>query len=220
MKRLISMLGAALVAAVMTLPSFAADAPKGFFEPAPVPLFQWSGFYAGINGGYGWGQSNWSAGSGSPAGGLIGGTIGFNVQTGAIVFGAEGDIDASWIRGTNSGGAGVCGGGACEFQNSWIATARGRVGYAFDRALFYVTAGGAFGDMQILANGLTQTTGRAGWTIGAGLEYEVLGPWSAKLEYLYVDLGDANCGAATCGVSTTVNFNTSIFRFGINYRFW
>jgi outer membrane immunogenic protein len=53
-----------------------------------------------------------------------------------------------------------------------------------------------------------------------GLEYELLGPWSAKVEYLYADLGTASCGAATCGIDTSVSFKTSIIRFGVNYRFW
>jgi outer membrane immunogenic protein len=94
------------------------------------------------------------------------------------------------------------------------------VGYAFDRALLYVTAGGAFGDVQMTAGGTTATVERAGWTAGVGLEYGILGPWSAKVEYLYADLGNATCGAASCGVDTSVSFKTSIVRFGVNYRFW
>ncbi len=65
------------------------------------------------------------------------------------------------------------------------------------------------------ANGLSATDDRAGWTIGTGLEYAILGPWSAKVEYLY-----ANLGSGTCGAATTVDFKTSIIRFGVNYRFW
>ena len=53
-----------------------------------------------------------------------------------------------------------------------------------------------------------------------GLEYGILGPRSAKIEYLYADLGNATCGAASCSVDTSVSFNTSIVRFGVNYRFW
>jgi outer membrane immunogenic protein len=226
MKRLIPTLGAALLAAAMALPAFAADVPKGYFGPAPAPgpLLSWNGFYAGINGGYGWGTSDWSssitAGSTSPAGGLIGGTIGFNVQSGAFVFGLEGDIDGSWIRDSNSTGTGICSGSGCQIQNSWFATARGRLGYAAGRALLYVTAGGAFADVQMSTTGLTATADRAGWTVGAGVEYAILGPWSAKLEYLYADLGSASCGAATCGIDTAVDFRTSIIRLGVNYRFW
>jgi len=58
-----------------------------------------------------------------------------------------------------------------------------------------------------------------GWTVGAGLEYAFLGDWSAKLEYLYADLGDTTCEAAVCGVDSTVNPKLNIVRAGLNYRF-
>ena len=219
-----------LLAGLVALPAFAADMPEGYPVPPPpsaaerIPLINWNGFYLGANAGYGWGQSDWGStvttGSTSPGGGLFGGTIGFNAQGDAFVFGVEGDIDGSWIRDSNSTGTGICGGIGCGIQTSWFATARGRLGYAAGRALFYVTAGGAFGDIQMSTNGLTATADRAGWTVGGGIEYAILGPWSAKLEYLYADLGTATCGAATCGVNTSVNFKDSIVRVGVNYRFW
>ncbi|HJS60447.1 MAG TPA: outer membrane beta-barrel protein, partial [Pseudolabrys sp.] len=151
---------------------------------------------------------------------LFGGTVGFNVQNWGLVFGVEGDLAGNWMRNNTSSGTGICAVPGCTVQTSWFGTARGRVGYAFDRALFYVTAGGAFGDVQMTAGGPTATVERAGWTAGAGLEYGILGPWSAKIEYLYADLGNATCGAASCGVDTSVSFKTSIVRFGVNYRFW
>ena len=211
-----------LLAFATAAPSLAADMPGSYGEPAYGPAyFSWYGFYLGLNGGYGWGTSNWSGsaltGTVNPAGPMFGGTVGFNMQTGAFVFGVEGDVDGNWMKSSNS--TGVCAFG-CGIQTSWFATARARVGYAFDRALFYVTAGGAFGDVQISANGLTGTESRAGWTVGTGLEYSVLGPWSAKVEYLYADLGSTTCGPDICGVSTGVDFKTSIIRFGVNYRFW
>ena len=231
MKRLIRILGATLLTALLALPTFAADLPKTYYVPQPppppgepIPLIKWNGFYIGINAGYGWGQSDWSSsvttGSTSPGGGLFGGTVGFNVRTGAFVFGVEGDIDGSWIRDSNSTGTGICSAAGCGIQTSWFGTARGRLGFAVDRALLYVTAGGAFGDVQMLTNGLTATADRAGWTVGGGIEYAILGPWSAKLEYLYADLGSAPCGAATCGIDTAVSFKDNIVRVGVNYQFW
>ncbi len=198
--------------------------PGGYREPYVAPAPGWSGFYVGLNAGYGWGTTDWNssvtAGSNSPSGGLFGGTIGFNGQSGAFVFGVEGDVAGNWMRDANSIGTGICSAPGCGIQTSWFATARGRVGYAFDRALFYATAGGAFGDVQMMANGGTATVDRTGWTAGVGLEYAILGPWSAKAEYLYADLGSASCGAATCGIDTTVTFKTNIIRLGVNYRFW
>lgn len=225
MNRFVLNVGACALAFAVSSRSLAADMPGHYQEPADVaPAFSWGGVYAGINTGYGWGQSDWSSsvttGSNSPAGGLFGGTIGFNAQTGAFVFGLEGDVDANWMRDSNSTGTGICSVPGCAIQTSWFATARGRVGYAFDRALLYLTAGGAFGDIQMSTNNLTANADRAGWTVGGGIEYAILGPWSAKVEYLYADLGSVGCGAATCGIDTTVGFKTNIVRLGVNYRFW
>jgi len=62
---------------------------------------------------------------------------------------------------------------------------------------------------------------KAGWTAGAGVEYAFMGNWSAKLEYLYVDLGSATCGMATCGfpADESINFKANLVRAGLNYRF-
>jgi len=130
-----------------------------------------------------------TAGSKSPAGPLFGGTAGANFQMGNWVLGVESDIDGNWMRDSNSTGSGICSFGGCAIQTSWFATARGRVGYAFDRALLYLTFGGAFGDVQMSVGSLCATSSRAGWTIGTGIEYAFLGPWSVKLEYLHSSLG-------------------------------
>lgn len=145
MKRFILAAGACALAFASILPSFAADMPCGrYAEPAPS-YFSWSGFYVGLNGGYGWGTSNWSsdvtAGSADPAGGLFGGTVGFNVQNWGLVFGVGGDLAGNWMRNNTSSGTGICAVPGCTVQTSWFGTARGRVGYAFDRA-FVLRHGG------------------------------------------------------------------------------
>ena len=113
----------------------AADLPR--YQPvAPVynPVYYWTGFYIGINGGGGWGESQWDGiNKFDLSGGLIGGTIGYNWQVGQIVVGAEGDIDWSGVKGTTTA---LCAAG-CETRNKWLATVRGRLGYAFDRFLPY-----------------------------------------------------------------------------------
>lgn len=213
---------ACLLGLATASPSFAADMPGGYREPYVSPIFSWSGFYVGLNAAYGWGTSDWTgsviSGSSSPAGGLFGATLGLNGQSGNFVFGLEGDVDGNWMRDSNS--TGFCSAMGCGIQTSWFATVRGRIGYAFDRALVYATVGGAFGDLQMSAAGLTVTSDRSGWTAGLGLEYAFLGPWSGKIEYLYSDLGTATCGTAVCGADTTVSFKTNMIRLGINYRFW
>ena len=214
---------AGLLALAMATPSFAADLPR----KAPVyttPVFSWSGVYVGINGGYGWGTSDWSsaatAGSPKPKGGLVGGTLGYNVQTGGLVWGLEGDLDYSWIKGTDTGGTGVCAAPGCETRNTYLATGRGRIGFAADRWLPYLTGGAALGGLKMSPNnGLSQTKSKFGWTLGGGVEYAVTGAWSVKAEYLYVDLGRTTCSAATCGIDTDVKFKENIVRTGLNYRF-
>jgi outer membrane immunogenic protein len=216
-----------LIAAVIAAPSFAADLPaptyRGPAYKGPVyvgPGFSWTGFYAGINGGYGFGKSNWegppTTGDFNVNGPLVGGTIGYNLQTGAWVWGAELDADYSWIKGSTTN---TCATG-CETRNTWLTTGRARIGYAWDRFLPYVTGGAAYGSVKATFAGNSETHDKFGWTLGGGVEYAFLGSWSAKLEYLYVDLGKASCSAATCGVASDVKFNTSLVRVGVNYRFW
>jgi outer membrane immunogenic protein len=187
-----------------------------------TPAYNWTGFYVGINGGGAFGRSTLSNAFGSTSydvtGGLVGGTIGYNYQINQLVLGIEGDIDWADISGNTS--SGICAGIACSTKNDWLGTVRGRIGYAFDRFMPYVTGGAAFGDVKTSVAGFSgQTDTKAGWTAGGGLEFAINGPWTAKVEYLYVDLGDDTCGAANCGLSTNTNFRANIVRAGLNYRF-
>jgi outer membrane immunogenic protein len=223
MKRFLLTVGAGLLAAAMVSPSFAADLPRPAYKaPIYVAPFSWSGFYVGINGGYGWGKSSWqntgaNTGDFTIKGPLVGGTLGYNLQTGSFVWGLEADADISFIKGSTTVN---CAGAGCETRNRWLATGRGRIGYAWDRFLPYITGGVAFGDIKMTNPvSASETKTKVGWTAGAGIEYAFMGPWSAKIEYLYVDLGKATCGAATCGLDTDVKFNAHIGKIGVNYRF-
>lgn len=193
------------------------------YQPVPRaaiynPIYNWTGFYLGINGGGGWGRSQWDGvDKFDLSGGLIGGTIGYNWQFGQAVVGIEGDIGWSGIRGSTTV---LCPAG-CETRNHWLATARGRVGYSFDRFLPYLTAGLAFGDINATTPGFpggSITT--AGWTVGGGLEFGIVPNVSVKAEYLYVDLSNFNCGF-NCGLAANgdVSFYANIFRAGLNVRF-
>jgi outer membrane immunogenic protein len=192
-----------------------ADLPPGpqnyYKAPAYVP-YTWSGFYVGINGGGGLGRSNWdTAGGFNVSGGVVGGTVGYNYQIAHAVFGVEGDVDWSGIQGSTGG---------ASTSNSWLSTVRGRIGYAADRFMPYITGGGAFGTINASAPGVAGGSAtNAGWTLGAGLEFAIAGNWTAKAEYLYVSLGRFNCGVG-CGAATdNVSFNTNLIRGGVNYRF-
>ena len=225
------MASAILLAFAAVAPARAADlsvAPIYKAPPAvPVPAYNWSGFYLGVNGGGAWGTSNWSAVSNSfnLSGGQVGGTAGMNWQTGHAVFGLEGDVDWSGVRGTAA--PALCPG--CTTNNDWLATVRGRAGYAFDRLLVYGTGGAAFGNVQAnFSNDPVTSATKAGSTIGAGVEVALAPNWSAKAEYLFVDLGNGSC-TTNCAIAdasgtpiipnVAVKFNESIVRGGINYRF-
>jgi outer membrane immunogenic protein len=232
MKRLTLFGIAGLLALAWASPSLAADLPRPAYK-APVYIapaaFSWTGFYLGLNGGYAWGHSDWN----NPVAGnvsfntkkyLLGGTFGYNWQTGNFVFGLEGDVDASWVDGsTTAGAAGApCGGTGCTTKNSWLGTGRGRLGYAFDRFLPYITGGAAFGNIKgTAANGGSVDKTKVGWAAGAGVEWAFFTNWSAKIEYLYADLGKVTCDAATCGggADSEITYKTNMVRLGVNYRF-
>jgi outer membrane immunogenic protein len=186
--------------------------------PLYSPAFTWTGFYLGLNGGGGWGTSRWDrTGDFDLSGGVIGGTAGFNWQTGQVVIGIEGDADWSGVSGTTTP---LCPAG-CATRNDWLGTVRGRLGYSFDRFLPYITGGVAAGDIRTITPGFagaTQTN--LGWALGAGVEVAIAGNWSAKAEYLHVDLGSFNC-ALSCGLVTpdNVSFRANLLRGGVNYRF-
>jgi len=198
----------------------AADLSAPYYKaPAYAPAYSWTGFYIGVNGGGGLGRATWdSVGSFDVSGGLVGGTVGYNYQFSQVVLGAEGDIDWTDINGKTNTVTCVPG---CSVGNSWLATVRGRIGYAADRFLPYVTGGAAFGNINASSPGLVgASTSNAGWTVGAGIEFAIAGHWSAKAEYLFVDLGRFNCGP-NCGGGFTdnVSFNANILRAGVDYRF-
>jgi len=227
MKRLLLMMVGLMVLAAGS--ASAADLPRQMPVRAPAyfapPPYNWTGFYVGINGGGGWGTSKWDAApvSFDVSGGVVGGTVGYNWQFGTWVAGVEGDLDWSNIKGSSTAGA-FCGSAACETRNSYLSTVRGRVGYAFDRFLPYVTGGLAVGNIKASSPGLTSVDDtNAGWTAGAGVEFAVAGNVTAKVEYLYVDLGNITCGVGTAcingGVGNKVDFTTNMVRGGLNFRF-
>ena len=220
-------LGTGVAALSLLAVSFAveaADIPRPVYKGAVrsvVAYYNWTGFYAGINGGYMWGDTEFTDAAGasfstSPKGWLIGGTLGFNYQIGSWVWGIEGDFNWVDINGTDA--SAVCG-ATCHFKNTWLSTVRGRIGYAFDRWLPYVTGGGAFGRVNVGNVSGTVDETKSGWTAGIGMEYAFLGNWTAKIEYLHVDLGTATCDLSICTSTVNANYTAEIIRAGLNYKF-
>ena len=227
------------MAADVALPAPPPNAPTNYY-PATAPV-NWGGIYLGVNGGYGFGSSNWtnagvSTGGFTTDGAVVGGTIGINYATyGGLMFGVEGDLDWSALQGSSSiaacaGLGGVTTGAACETKSEWLSTARVRVGYAFNRILIFATAGAAIGDLQVALNPpatFLSVGPQLGWTAGAGIEFAFTDNWTAKVEYLYVDLGTVSCPvgdscpqANAAGVSTaSVSLTESLVRAGVNYKF-
>jgi outer membrane immunogenic protein len=202
--RILAMTVAAVTAAAGT--AVAADLPRGpapYYAPA-VSVYNWSGFYAGLNLGYQWGHvTNTNI---DPAGIAGGGQLGYNWQTGPFVFGAETDIQISGADDTFA---------PYKFSNPWFGTLRGRAGYAINNMLLFGTFGLAYGDLEGQFGGLSETKTLFGWAGGVGMEVGITPNWSAKVEYLYMDL--ASRAFSITGVNN--GLQSSYLRFGVNYHF-
>lgn len=201
----------------------AADMPARMATKAVpfVQMYNWTGLYIGGNLGYGWGRLSDDTGSSQSVNGLIGGgQIGYNWQMNSLVFGVEADIQASGQKASQTGFIGATPVTVSE-RIRYFGTVRGRLGYAWDRTLLYVTGGWAytnFGvDLNTPAGSASSNTTKSGATVGAGLEYAFAGPWSAKLEYLYIDTGTQSVTLG--GVTDNVRVRDHVVRTGINYRF-
>jgi outer membrane immunogenic protein len=170
-------------------------------------LFNWTGFYLGVHGGYGWGNSS---GSGTNPDGFVGGVqAGYNWQVSPnSVLGLETDISATSIDGKNNG---------VKFSTDYLGTIRGRAGYTIDRVMLYVTGGAAYGRGDLNVGGLSNNQFHWGWTLGGGVEAMVTPNVSARLEYLYVDLAKETYQSVLGPMN--VGYNTNLVRGALNYRF-
>ena len=228
--------------------ALAADLPQSpppqapaVYTPAPPAAYNWTGFYVGANAGYAFGNGNRTAsivgpitgtatGTGDINGAVAGGQIGANFQMNALVLGIEGDFDWSGQSVTNTYN---CIG--CTLNETiklpWIATVRGRVGFALDRVLFYGTGGVAFTDLSETLNGaccggaatISQSSTNVGWTGGAGIEWAFAQNWSVRAEYLYVRFDNISLSGAFPAIATTISetgtLNDNIVRAGINFKY-
>jgi outer membrane immunogenic protein len=214
---------AAKSASAADLPQAPPPPAPAAYAPAVVPIYNWGGVYVGINGGWTLGTAYWSAPGNASAsvnanGGIVGGTLGANWQTDAFIFGLEADIDYSTV--STSTASNVCAAGAnCQAGTSWLSTMRARLGYADDRLLFYGTAGAAVGNMEMSANGVTNTTTRLGWTAGGGVELAISDNWTGRLEYLYADFKPATCSSVCGGSPVDVRLSENLIRAGVDFKF-
>jgi outer membrane immunogenic protein len=249
--------GAALLALGLSVPAKAADMPVKYVAPAPI--FTWTGCYVGGTVGYKWGRSKHEATgiyNGKFFPGFAGDTAQFNLD--GVIGGGEAGCNyqvGNWVYGIEADGSWSTAEGQAQdaipnppflfvskTSERWLATARGRLGYAFDKWLWYVTAGAAWTGVDInssnVGNGAPTIWGiervnKIGWVAGFGSEYALVGGWSVKSEWLYANFGkihalDVSCNSAVvpvCGTpgfgvtSRDVSLNEFIWRVGMNYRF-
>jgi outer membrane immunogenic protein len=206
-----------LACAAMLLSPLAAHSADLAYKapPPPLPVFSWTGFYAGANIGGAWSNNRLTDTlfltnfNNNNNGAFIGGgQIGGNYQIGQFVIGGEWDFDGV-ANNNNNNGAGIftpgVGNVAVTNNNRWITTVAARFGWAVDHWLFYGKAGGGWvgNNNFTLTNtttGVSFTCGTlgltncgnntGGWLVGAGFEYAFTNNWTVKLEYDYLGLGN------------------------------
>jgi outer membrane immunogenic protein len=234
----------------LTAGAMAADLPSRRFAPAPapgpmysaVPVFTWTGFYAGVNAGWGWGTNNNGSVFGlegsvfnrkdRDSGFVGGGQVGYNMQFGSFVAGVEADLQLADLEGRrgfvnqngvwyNTGASGL----------DYFGTVRARLGFAIDRALVYGTGGFAYGGGDNKNSGCFNGTvvvdcgngddSSTGWTLGGGVEYAVTNNVTVKVEGLYVNLdrGGDDTFWQTGMYNTHDDLEFGVVRGGLNFKF-
>jgi outer membrane immunogenic protein len=192
------------IAAIATTVGAAAAADMPYTVRAPLNANSWAGPYVGAHLGYQWGST--SNNPTNPWGVMGGFQAGRNWESGALVFGGEIDLSLS---GADDRFA------PWKFSNPWFGTLRGRLGYGFSNILVYGTLGVAVGGIHAQIAGATERQTHLGWTAGAGLQVALTSTWSARAEYLFVDLAERPYGLTGANHGLTSN----ILRLGVNYRF-
>jgi outer membrane immunogenic protein len=200
------LLMAASSATAMTSVATAADLASIYYGgPARNFAFTWAGPYAGGTLGYEWGTiDNNPTHPNGVAGGL---EAGFNWQNGNIVYGGEADINFSAADDTFA---------PWQFSNPWFGTVRGRAGVAIDHVLLFSTGGLAYGEVTGTTSGnLSESHTSLGWVAGLGAELSFAQHWSAKAEWLYLDLDDRHFSVTAANNGLAAN----LVRLGLNYHF-
>jgi outer membrane immunogenic protein len=231
-----ALLGLGFAAQAADMPAYPAE--EAVVTPAG---YDWTGFYVGVHGGYGWAESELSSPEPEvldptvdndevePDGWIGGGQAGFNFQAGSFVFGIEGDIAATGIDGeVTIDPTGPDPDTVLNTEINWIATVRGRVGLAFESFLPYVTGGFAIADVDVGATDLPfalpdfdESETFSGWTVGGGVEFGFSENVSAKIEYLYMDLDEETFVLTdeVEGAEVTGTLEVQTIKAGLNFRF-
>jgi outer membrane immunogenic protein len=236
-----TLLATVALVALATSSALAADMRLKAVPKVPA-VYSWTGFYMGANVGWSFGSENtaWTIAGASAAtasgsmNGILGGfQDGWNWQSGFWVMGFETDFQLTSQSGSSAITTATPAAVATSSANlQWLSTIRGRIGVTpAPTWLIYATGGAAFGETQtnenVISGGLlagsSANTIHSGWTLGGGVETALWDNWTAKLEYLYVDLGHVSYSFTGVGaltpIFTDVHTTDNIIRFGVNYRF-
>ncbi|MDH6262617.1 outer membrane beta-barrel protein [Bradyrhizobium sp. BR13661] len=234
MKRIL-LTTASLCALGLASPALAADLPIYGKAPAVVaPAYDWSGFYVGVFGGGGYGNHNLNNATGpgpaplanftanySSQGGLGGGEIGYNWQSGNIVVGVEATAFGADIKGSDNFALGW----DDATKLGWGGTLRARGGIAVDRLLLFFTGGWGYGELTHTNTNPgvgvdTFKATRSGLVAGGGIAYAITENLIGKLEYTYLDLGTFRRDAPTNGALAYNVANTySVVTLGLDFKF-
>ena len=237
---------AAAAFAAIAGPTFAADLLSQKEAPvyvAPPPVFSWTGFYVGADIGGAWADHDVNIAASPIAAaqaintrlsGVIGGGLaGYNYQINQFVIGVQGDIQGLGLStSTFSAPTDL----TSKVQGDWLGAINGRLGFAFDRALFYAIGGAAFargsttvtagpaltallGQFGVAATPVNISHDYTGYDIGGGVEYAITPNWTARVEYRYSDWGTWNRPAIAWVPNGTTKVDNNAVTFAVTYLF-
>ena len=204
----------------LAAPAFAAD-PMAV--PMTEPGFDWTGYYAGLQAGYGWGQSDITGTEGEPFstspdpdGGFVGGHVAGLWQFDQAVLGAEADLNYSSIEGTTVSGLGSTFGTDIK----WFGSVNAKAGYAMDRLLVYGIGGVAFAGIETSqAPDFSSTSTHVGWTVGAGVDYALTDKFVVGAQYRYYDFGSEHYDVAEPFNDRDQNVKLNAVGINLSYKF-
>lgn len=211
---------------VLTAAAQAVGADLGGGQPMTTARFDWTGYYAGLQAGYGWGRSDIDGTSGppfstspDPAGGFVGGYLGGLWQSGQTVIGGEVELNYAPIDGSSSPGVGNTFGSNVR----WFGSIDAKAGLAMDRTLFYGVGGLAFAGVetsqQTGSSSFTDTHTTAGWTVGAGIDYALTDQFVVGAQYRYYDFGSEHFDGTNGFSDRDQSTNLNTVRLNLSYKF-
>ena len=203
----------------LAAPAFAAD-PMAV--PMTEPGFDWTGYYAGLQGGYGWGKSDIDAGGSSvdvsPDGGFVGGHVAGLWQFDQAVIGAEAELNYAHLNGTGE----LAPGNVFGTDIKWFGSVNAKAGYAMDRVLVYGIGGVAFAGIetsQNLGSSFDDTQTHVGWTLGAGVDYALTDKFVVGAQYRYYDFGSEHYDGANGFADRDQDVKLNAVSINLSYKF-